>query len=218
MTFLWLGLSGCHSNTLKDIDGNKYKTVIIGTQVWMKENLKTTRYNNGAPIPLVSDNDSWIELNSPAFCWYNNELENKEVYGALYNWHAISTGKLCPEGWHVPADSEWVKLISYLEEVGSVEDTGNKLKEAGTAHWKSPNDAANNESSFTALPGGYRSYNGSFNYLRISGYWWTSTVYKETTVYFWSLRYKFSNVYKNISEKTNGFSVRCLKNQPSAGQ
>lgn len=218
LTYLWFGLWGCNSNTSKDIDGNKYKTITIGTQIWMKENLKTTRYNDGTPIPMESDNEEWIKLNSPAFCWYNNELINKEIYGALYNWHAVNTGKLCPEGWHVPADSEWFKLISYLEEDTFEENTGNKLKEAGTEHWKSPNDESNNESGFTALPGGYRSYNGSFNYLGISGYWWSSTEYMETTVYFWNLRYKSSNVFKYISEKTNGFSVRCMKDQTSAEQ
>ena len=218
MTFLWLGLSGCNSNTLKDIDGNRYKTVTIGTQVWMKENLKTTRYNDGTPIPLVSDNEAWIELTSPAFCWHNNELANKEVYGALYNWHAVSTGKLCPQGWHVPVDSEWVRLKSFLDEDGFGEDTGNKLKEAGPSHWKSPNSEATDESGFTGLPGGYRSFNGSFNYLGVSGYWWSSTEYAGTTVYLWILRHKFNGFYRYISEKTNGFSVRCIKDQPPAGQ
>jgi uncharacterized protein (TIGR02145 family) len=207
------GLNGCNSNSVKDIDDNVYKTVDIGTQVWMKENLKTTRYNDSTLIHLESDNEAWTKLTAPAFSWYNNDPENKEVYGALYNWYAVGTGKLCPEGWHVPADSDWMKLKSFLEEDRFGEDTGNKLKEAGTSHWKSPNSEASNESGFTALPGGYRSYNGSFNYLGIYGYWWSSTEYKETTVYFWNLRYKFSYVYKFIAEKTNGFSVRCLKNQ-----
>lgn len=213
IALIWTGLTGCNTNSIKDIDGNVYKTVDIGTQVWMRENLKTTRYNDGALIPLVSDNEAWTELTGPAFSWYNNDLANKEIYGALYNWYPIATGKLCPKGWHVAADSDWMKLKSFLDEEGFGEDTGNKLKETGTSHWKSPNSEADNESGFTALPGGYRSFNGSFNYLGISGYWWSSTEYKETTVYFWNLRYKFSYVYKYIAEKTNGFSVRCLKDQ-----
>lgn len=207
------GLTGCNTNSLKDINGNVYKTVTIGTQVWMKENLKTTRYNDGTLIPLVSDNDAWPVLTAPAYCLYNNDTANKDVYGALYNWHAVGTGKLCPEGWHVPADSEWITLKGFLEEDGFGEETGNKLKEAGTSHWKSPNSEADNESGFTALPGGYRSYNGSFSYFGIYGYWWSSTEYMETTVYIWNLRYKFSYVYKYIGEKTNGFSVRCMKDQ-----
>jgi uncharacterized protein (TIGR02145 family) len=216
MTFIILmSISGCHSNSVKDIDGNVYRTVTIGTQVWMKENLRTSRYNDGTAIPLVAGSDAWVNMKSAAFCWFNNEETNKEVYGALYNWHVISTGKLCPEGWHVPEDSEWVKLRAFLEKDGFGEDTGDKLKEAGTSHWKSPNSEANNKSGFTALPGGYRSYNGSFNFLGIAGYWWSSTEYMAATSYFWNLRYKFSYVYKYISDKTNGFSVRCIKDQPS---
>lgn len=217
VVFIWSGLTGCNTNSVKDIDGNVYKTVTIGTQVWMKEDLKTTRYNDGTLIPLVSDNEAWAELTGPGLSWYNNDQANKKVYGALYNWYTVGTGKLCPEGWHVPADSEWIKLKGFLEEDGFDEDTGNKLKEAGTSHWKSPNSEADNESGFTALPGGYRSYNGSFNYLGISGYWWSSTEYKETTVCLWNLRYKFSYIYRNIGEKTNGFSVRCLKDQKPSG-
>lgn len=216
LTSLCMALSGCHSNKVKDIDGNKYKTVTIGTQVWMRENLKTTRYNDGTLIPLVTDSDAWTELNTPAFCWYNNDQANKNVYGALYNWYAVSTGKLCPDGWHVSADSEWVKMKITLDEAGFIENAGGILKEAGTSHWKSPNAEANNKTGFTALPGGYRSYNGSFSYLGIAGYWWTSTQYMESNVYFWNLRYKFGLAYKYIAEMTNGFSVRCLKDLPPA--
>ena len=208
ITFLWLGLTRCNTDTIKDVDGNKYKTVTIGNQVWMKENLKTTRYNDGSEIPLVTDYDLWTELTTPAFCWYGNDSTNKEVYGALYNWYAVETKKLCPEGWHVPADSEWVKLKDFLGESGIA---GDKLKEAGIAHWKSPNSEATNESGFSALPGGFRSFNGAFNYIWIAGYWWSSTEYTGTNVYFWNLRYKFSYLYKYIADKPNGFSVRCLK-------
>jgi len=207
---LWIGINGCNTNRLKDIDGNAYKTVTIGTQIWMKENLKTTRYNDGTAIPLVTDYDSWVEMNAPAFCWYNNDSANKEVYGALYNWYAAETRKLCPEGWHVPADSEWTELVYFLD---GPQFAGDKLKEAGTSHWRSPSAEADNESGFTALPGGFRSYNGSFNYLGIAGYWWSSTETSETTVYFTNLRYKFGNVYRYISNETNGFSVRCVKDQ-----
>jgi uncharacterized protein (TIGR02145 family) len=210
IAFILTGLIGCKTNSLKDIDGNVYKTVVIGTQVWMKENLKTTRFNDGTGIPLVTVYDKWIELTTPSFCWYNNDSTNKKVYGALYNWYAVDTKKLCLEGWHVPDDSEWTELMNFLEKP---EIVGNKLKETGTSHWKSPNSEANNESGFTALPGGFRSYNGSFNYQRIGGYWWSSTQYTDANVYFWNLRYKFGYVYRYISDKTNGFSVRCIKDQ-----
>jgi uncharacterized protein (TIGR02145 family) len=208
-----IGLTGCRTNSLKDIDGNVYKTVTIGTQVWMAENLKTTRYNDGTAIPLVTNFDTWSASTTDAYCWYNNDSTNKEVYGALYNWYTVNTKKLCPAGWHVPADAEWTTMANYLEgeNVTDSKLTGGKLKEKGTTHWKSPNTGATNESGFTALPGGYRSYNGSFNFIEISGYWWSSTEYSATNVYFWSIRYKYNLVYKYISDKPNGFSVRCLR-------
>jgi uncharacterized protein (TIGR02145 family) len=208
-----IGLTGCRTNPLKDIDGNVYKTVTIGTQVWMAENLKTTKYNDGTAIPLVTNFDTWSASTIDAYCWYNNDSTNKEVYGALYNWYTVNTKKLCPTGWHVPADAEWTTMANYLEgeNVTDSKLTGGKLKEKGTTHWKSPNTGATNESGFTALPGGYRSYNGSFNFIEISGYWWSSTEYSATNVYFWSIRYKYNLVYKYISDKPNGFSVRCLR-------
>jgi uncharacterized protein (TIGR02145 family) len=214
LTCLCAALSGCHSNTVKDIDGNRYKTVTIGTQVWMKENLKTTRYNDGTLIPLVTDYDAWTGLITPAFCWYNNDQANKNVYGALYNWYAVSTGKLCPVGWHVSDDSEWIEMKIALDGAGFSENAGGILKEAGTSHWKSPNTGANNKTGFTALPGGYRSYNGSYSYLGIYGYWWSSNQFMESNVYFWNLRYKSGLAFKYIAEKPNGFSVRCLKDSP----
>ena len=102
-------------NTVTDVDGNTYKTVIIGTQVWMAENLKTTKYNDGIQIPLVTDPITWINLKSAAYCWYNNDLAtNKNIYGAIYNWLVVNTGKLCPIGWHVPSDTEWTTLTTFL--------------------------------------------------------------------------------------------------------
>jgi uncharacterized protein (TIGR02145 family) len=201
-------LTGCHS-TVKDIDGNKYKIVTIGNQVWMKENLKTTRFNDGTPIPMVSDNDLWKSLTTPGFCWYNNDsTANKNVYGGLYNWFTVSTGKLCPAGWHVPSDQDWMNLTANMQ---GIDTTGGKLKEAGLEHWKHPNTSATNISGFTALPAGYRSFEGIFNLLGASGYWWTSTRYNDDNVMFWNLRYKFGSIYKYRSEKFCGFSVRCIK-------
>jgi uncharacterized protein (TIGR02145 family) len=206
-----IGLTGCKTNSVTDIEGNKYETVTIGTQVWMAENLRTTKYNDGTEIPNITENDTWNKMTTPAFSWYNNEpAENKKTYGALYNWYAVNTSKLCPNGWHVPADSDWMKMTSYLEDI-KVE--GNKLKEKGTAHWKSPNTGATNETGFTALPGGYRSIDGIFNYIGVSGYWWSATEYNSLSVLFYNIRYKSGFIYKSNSEKYCGFSVRCIRDR-----
>jgi uncharacterized protein (TIGR02145 family) len=203
------GLTGCNSNTVKDIEGNSYKTVTIGTKIWMAENLKTTKFNDGEVIPIVSENDIWTKLQTPAVSWYNNDPDAyRKTYGALYNWYTINTGKVCPSGWHVATEEEWSSLF-FLDGSGSV---GGKLKEAGTSHWKSPNTDATNETGFTGLPGGYRSIEGVFNYIGISGYWWSSTSFNDTYGLFYNLRFKYGVLYKSKSEKYCGFSVRCVKN------
>jgi uncharacterized protein (TIGR02145 family) len=211
ITIVWLGLSGCHSDSMKDIEGNVYKTVTLGTQVWMAENLKTTKYNDGTEIPVITENDSWAKLTTPGYSWYNNDSkEYKKIYGALYNWYVVNTNKLCPVGWHVSTDAEWNTLAIFLQGGNEV---GGKLKEKGTKHWKIPNEGATNESGFTALPGGYRSFEGAFNYIGITGYWWSSTEYNESSVLFWNLRYKSGGTFKYRSEKNCGFSVRCIRDK-----
>jgi uncharacterized protein (TIGR02145 family) len=212
---LLIGLVGCQTNSVKDIDGNKYKTIKIGTQIWLSENLKTTTYNDGTAIPLVSNYEGWAKLSTPAFCWYNNDSTNKEVYGALYNWYAVNTKKLCPEGWHVPSDEEWTELRTYLGDKGNA---GNALKESGTSHWKSPNSDASNTTGFTGLPGGYRDYKGPFNLLRRDAYWWSSTesyryvpIDSASSISFYrNLRYDDTDLYRNIANKSFGLCVRCL--------
>ena len=202
----------CTRNTLKDIEGNKYKTVTIGTHEWMAENLKTSKFNDGIEIPIVTDNDTWAKLETPAISWYNNDpAQNKNTYGALYNWYAVNSNKLCPSGWHVPTEADWTTLTALLE--GS-NDAGGMLKEAGTKHWRIPNTDATNETGFTALPGGYRSVKGVFNYIGISGYWWSSTAYNESNILFWNLRFRSGTVYRYRSEKFCGFSVRCVRDAP----
>ncbi|MGB4293792.1 MAG: FISUMP domain-containing protein, partial [Bacteroidales bacterium] len=99
---------------MNDVDGNRYKVIMIGNQLWMAENLRTTKYNDGTPIPLVTDNTAWSNLTSPGYCWYDNNSTNKDTYGALYNWYTVNTGKLCPSGWHVPSDDEWTIMQNYL--------------------------------------------------------------------------------------------------------
>ena len=205
---LYMELVSC-TTIVKDIDGNQYKTVLIGKQVWLKENLKTTKFNDGTEIKNVTNNDEWANLTSPAYSWYyNDETANKKTYGAFYNWYAVNSKKLCPAGWHVPSDAEWIALATYIR-IDSI--SGGKLKEEGTSHWKIPNKYATNETGFTALPGGYRSVLGVFNSLGINGYWWSTTPYNESTILFWNLRYKYGFFYKYRSEKVCGFSVRCIQ-------
>ena len=134
--------------SITDIDGNTYKTVTIGTQTWMAENLKVTKYNDGIAIPNVTDNTAWRELTTGALCDYGNTPSNSETYGKLYNWHAVNTGKLCPTGWHVPSDAEWTELTDYL---GGTSVAGDKLKETGSTHWSNLRTGATNETGFTAL-------------------------------------------------------------------
>ncbi len=194
--------------SMTDIDGNTYKTVTIGTQTWMAENLKVTKYNDGAAIPNVTDATAWSELTTGALCDYENTPSNSETYGKLYNWYAVNTGKLCPTGWHVPSDAEWTELTDYL---GGTSVAGGKLKETGTTHWASPNTGATNETGFTALPGGYRDFSGAFDGIGVHGYWWSAT--EGSTSYAWS-RFMLnddSSVYRNYFSKEVGFSVRCVR-------
>lgn len=195
---------------LTDIDGNVYDSVIIGTQVWMLQNLKVTKYNTDAPIALVTDDMAWNNLSSPAYCWYNNdETANKNPYGALYNWWAVYTGILCPTGWHVPSEGEWITLINYL---GGGYLAGGKLKETSTSHWLNPNTGATNESGFTALPGGSHNNNWGHSNMGDRGNWWTSTEYSSSEGCFYYMGYDFRDVYGYCITKSDGFSVRCLRN------
>ena len=192
-----------------DIDGNLYKTVIIGNQVWMAENLKVTRYSNGDLIPEVSDS-SWVSLLTGAFCWYDNDsVTNKKTYGALYNWYALNDSRgIAPAGWHIPSDGDWTELTDFL---GGDTISAPKLKETGKVHWTNPNAASTNETGFTALPGGSLYNNGPFTYLGNYGYWWTSTEKSDSTAWFRGMYYS-TRVFRNNSWKSNGYSVRCVKN------
>jgi len=202
-------------DTVSDINGNIYKTIQIGTQLWMAENLKTANYNDNTPIPNITDDLNWMDAGTGAYCWYHNqETTYKNTYGALYNWYAVNTGKLCPTGWHVPSKEEWMILATYL---GNVELAGSKLKESGTTHWQNPNKEANNSSGFTALPGGVRDvssdFGGFFSSIGTYGFWWSSTPGNEPTDHsLWldSNSDKFSFIPVWIRDNS-GLSVRCLK-------
>jgi uncharacterized protein (TIGR02145 family) len=235
---------------ITDIEGNIYETVKIYRQVWMTENLKVTKFNDGTSITLVPDSATWMDLETPAYCWYNNDSTSyKEPYGALYNFYAVNTGKLCPTGWHVPTEEEWYTLISKLDAkhepfnyFGITSFTaGGKLKEAGTTHWYSTNQGATNETGFTALPGGSRSY---YPFTGGEIGWTTSpeTVHKNSDGYydigyiahFWSSTYitlspteegkgggsggMRSTLYRDNNwvvrdqfGSNNGLSIRCVK-------
>lgn len=196
------------SSTVTDIDGNVYKTVTIGTQVWMAENLKATKFNDGSSIQLVTDNAAWIQLKTPGYSWYDNNANTyKNTYGALYNWATVGTGKLCPIGWHVPSHAEWHILTTFW---GGESVAGGKLKEAGTSHWRSPNTDATNISGFIALPGGYRSNNGTFVYIGIGGNWWTSTYYSQAYAYYRTMFFNYSYVESYYTVVVLGYSVRCI--------
>ncbi|MFV5699991.1 FISUMP domain-containing protein [Flavobacterium sp. ZT3R17] len=199
------------SITVTDTDGNIYQTVTICNQVWTKTNLNVSHYRNGDVIPQVTDPTEWVNLTTGAWCYYNNETANGTTYGKLYNWYAVNDSRgLAPNGWHVSTDAEWTTLGNCLQ--GAV---AGKMKEAGTAHWASPNIDATNSSNFTGLPGGLRYfYNGSgvFRAIGNYGYWWTSSEYNATLAMPRYLGQYLSNSYSSHDfDKYNGFSVRCLK-------
>jgi uncharacterized protein (TIGR02145 family) len=195
--------------TVTDIDGNVYHTVTIGKQIWMDENLKTTRYSNGEPVAKITDATAWGNLTTAAFCIYDNVENNSATYGRIYNWFAVTDSrKLCPTGWHVPSNDEWAILTTYL---GGESVAGGKLKETGTAHWKSPNAGATNETGFTALPGGHRSNNGNYNDFGDDGYWWSSTDDGKDNAWNRDIDFKSADMFRDDAGKNRGFSVRCLK-------
>jgi uncharacterized protein (TIGR02145 family) len=195
--------------TMTDQDGNVYKTITIGTQTWMVENLKTTKCNDGTAIPNVTDGTAWPVLTTPAYCWYNNDTAtNKVTYGALYNWYVVNTSKLCPTGWHVPTDAEWSTLTTYL---GGGSVAGGKLKETGTTHWNYPNNGADNSSGFTALPGGIRNGNGTFDLIGYYGSWWSSSEVNKTRAWHRYVGYTDRFVSRTVNDSCEGLSVRCLR-------
>ena len=216
----WASLTGYEMGHVVDVDENIYPTIKIGSQTWMARNLRTTRYKNGVPLSFVTgDNlgDSiWQKTEFGACCRYDTADTNysnfdQAKFGLLYNWHAVANiHGLCPEGWHIPTDQEWITLINQL---GGGIEAGGKLKEIGSIHWVNPNVGAENKSGFTALPGGHRSSNGDFENLGYFGAWWTDVMINAQ----YSEAFLLNNVspfyFLNQSNKQAGASVRCLKNQ-----
>lgn len=189
-------------------NGYTYKTVYINGKEWLAENLRTTTYNDGQAIPNVTDNATWEGLSTGAYCWYNNNIIYQSVWGALYNWHAINTGKLAPAGWHVATYAEWNALKTYL---GGTDVAGGKLKEVGTTYWTSPNTGATNATGFTAVAGGARRYDGTFQHLGFQGFWWNATEYNATNAKNMVMSYISSGLFSFDDSKASGYSVRLVR-------
>ncbi|MBC8215271.1 MAG: hypothetical protein H8E64_02020, partial [Candidatus Marinimicrobia bacterium] len=201
--------TGLFAQTVTDIDGNVYETVIIGEQEWTVTNLKVTKYRDGTAIPTGHSNSDWSNLTTGAYAVYDNNESNATTYGYLYNWYAVDdTRNIAPEGWHVPTDDEWQTLVDYL---GGSSIAGGKMKETGTEHWNSPNTGATNESGFMALPGGFRSYNGGYTNMGYNCYFWSSTESSSTNAWYRILSYNNSDVYRSSYSKHYGFSVRVVR-------
>jgi uncharacterized protein (TIGR02145 family) len=216
----------CADETVTDIDGNVYRTVQIGNQMWMAENLRATKYNNGDEIPTDLDNNNWSTTTSGAYVIYDlnhwsadgiNSLEEMvEAYGKLYNWYAVDDSRgLCPEGWHVPTDEEWTILVDFL---GGSSVAGGKMKSTHTEpephpRWRSPNTGATNESGFSGLPGGYRDGLGYYGGIGGVGYLWSYPEYPTASAWSRILSYGTSSLSRyDYYSKRFGFSVRCIKN------
>jgi len=194
--------------TVADIDGNKYATIQIGTQTWIAENLKTSRYNDGTAIPNVTNETQWNNLSSGAYAVYDNNTVHDDTYGKLYNWYAVNTGKLCPKGWHVPTLAEWEALRDYL----GWDSAGGKLKSTSSL-WKAPNTGATNSSGFSAIPGGKRAY-GIYMMMNDYSFFWSSESSSIQKSYYAFAVYDYEGFVLGDfadSEKNYGHSCRCLK-------
>ena len=195
-----------------DYDGNVYHAVKIGNQVWMTENLKVTHYCDGTPIPNVYDNDEWPHATNGAYCMVDNDsIGYKDTYGVLYNFYAVNNHcKLCPEGWHVPSESECMSLINYL---GGKDVAGGKIKDNSSNLWKTKNTRATNESGFSGLPAGGRGRLGSAGDVGYYATWWSSTEYDSIYAWHWGLYPDKLGIRSNPGHKASGFSVRCIKDE-----
>jgi len=194
--------------TVTDVDGNVYKTVRIGTQLWITENLRTTRYNDSTAISTGLSNGDWGSASMGAYSVYDGDANNNATYGKLYNWHAVMTGKLAPKGWHVPSESEWQTMIEYL---GGSSVAGGKLKSTSSL-WMAPNTGATNSSGFSGLPSGYRGSTGAYSLITKSAYFWAATQRNTTQGEYFLLDNDFASSNANGATKTFGYAVRCIMN------
>jgi uncharacterized protein (TIGR02145 family) len=200
------------------LEDTNYRSVTIGTQVWMVDNLKTLKYRNGETIPNITDLNIWSNLSSAAQCDYENTPAYTETYGRLYNWYAVNDPRnIAPFGWHIPSKEEWLTLINYL---GGEEVAGDKLKESGYLHWYYDGNCstfASNETGFTALPGGCLTNNVEidsewyFAYVSQAGYWWTSSEKNSSHASCIEMMRFDGHVFNFDDSKNRAYSVRCIK-------
>ena len=210
-------------STCIDIDGNVYQTVQIGDQLWMAENLKVAHFNNGDEISTGYSASEWETIYDDAYAVYDDDPTNAEIYGNLYNYYAVDDSRgICPTNYHIPTDDEWYVLLEYLGEApsGSEENwiiAGGKMKDVGTIEdgdglWNAPNEGANNESGFTAIPAGFRLNDGQYYESGYYGIFWSSSAEYFTNAYFvWYLLHDDSSLYRGLEYSQTGLSVRCLK-------
>lgn len=195
-----------------DADGNKYATVKIGSQWWMAENLRTTRYRNGDSIAEIAGSELWTDSETGACCVYGNDTSHIRVFGRLYNGYAVSdVRQLAPSGWHIPTDEEWERLIAFL---GGTQTAGGRLKEEGTQHWAYPNTGASNEAGFYATGSGYRNnLSGAFAGMGQTGIWWSASHdgVAEPLIWVRELLYNNTSVARHSSSLQYGYAVRCVK-------
>ena len=222
--------------TVSDFDGNSYRTIQIGGQNWMAENLKVSHYADGTPILLVADKTQWSVLGEGdrAYCWYNNMTEYADTTGALYSWPGAMNGAsgsndsstvvqgVCPDGWHIPSDQDWKELemeLGMSQEVADKYDwrgtyEGGNLKEIGFSHWHNPNKSADNSSGFTGLPGGFRSNTGTFYGIgEYATFWSASMKSGSTEIWYRALNFERTNVYRYSVSGNRGASVRCVEDK-----
>jgi uncharacterized protein (TIGR02145 family) len=205
--------------SLTDQEGNSYATIVVGTQEWMAENLRTTVYANGDPILNVTDSVVWLNQLEGAWCYYNNDSQNENPYGKLYNGYAVTDARnACPQGWHVPSDADWNTLINTIDPnadggINTINIAGGKMKSSGLQYWNTPNLGATNESGFSALPGGLR--NGiSLNFVYKGRYcfFWSSTEFSPDKLWKRILDKSDSNIIRDEpGHKRDGYSVRCVR-------
>lgn len=206
LLILCLVAIGVNAQTVKDIDGNIYKTVTIGNQIWMVENLRTTKFNDGVPIPMVTDNNSWKKLSTPGFSWYDNNPALGKTYGAIYNGYVVESGKVCPSGWMVPTSKDWDELQNSFGNYAGIQ-----LKEQGVQHWKNNSSNVTNETGFSALGSGYRNSTGLYQFINETAVWWTSTAVRETYLATRAMYGSNATVAKGEFTKVSGNSIRCIK-------
>ncbi|MCL6261253.1 fibrobacter succinogenes major paralogous domain-containing protein [Aquiflexum sp. TKW24L] len=216
--FLSIQSSFSQSGTVKDIEGNTYQTIQIGTQIWMAENLRTTRYLDGTLIPEIPNAEEWLATKQAALSTYpNTESPNNNV---LYNWYAVNSGKLCPQGWHVPSDAEWMELekaigldenlIQTIGARGWTLKIDGKLKTTEKGVWQVDREYYSNETGFSAFPTGYRTNSGTFQFQKQFSYWWSSSSESEEFAWKRHLSYYRDIINRNVMLKNSGLCVRCV--------